>query len=101
MALDLLRGKISRDWSCGIASVPASQQKRPGSKSASELWDEAESARLRRPVKYMSDRGRPARLPPPAPQPEEVSVWKALLPAVVGSAVAGVVLIPLLRPNRR
>jgi len=104
MAHDLLAGKTERDWSCGIASVPASQQNKPKGKSAAELWDEAESARLHRPIKYMSDTKRPRHQPPPAvasptvPEPNSPpSSWTGILPVAIGAGVAGLVLLPFLK----
>lgn len=100
MAHDLLVGTTSRDWSCGIATVPASQQRKSG-KSSAELWDEAESARLHRPVKYMSDKKRPSRLPPPSPPNHEVTWQQALIPVLAGMATTAIVLAPFVASCRK
>lgn len=61
MAYDLLSKKTTnQDWSCG--------------KSAAELWDEAESQRLGKPVHQMAPKRKSTSLtppPPPSPEPSE------------------------------
>lgn len=79
MAHDILLGKIARDWSCG--------------KSAAELWDEAESQRLHRPVHQMSPRHhKTSKLSSPiAPVPEPTTPWGWYLG--LGAGVAGLALL--------
>ena len=79
MAQDLLLGKTTRDWSCG--------------KSAAELWDEAESQRLHRPVHVMAPRHAKAKKIPellmePNSDEQSKTPWGWIFG--IGAAVAGV-----------
>lgn len=87
MAHDIIFGNTGRQWGRGSSC----------GKSSAELWDEAESARLRRPVRYMSN---PAETSPPTPK-DNVTFRQALVPLLVGAGVAGIVVLPFLDARRR
>ena len=95
MAHDVFMGKIDRDWSCGIASLPA-----PKGKSAAELWDEAESQRLGRPVRHMSDAPVESRTLPPTPPAPPEGAGKVLV-GMAAVAGAGMVALAVLSKRRK
>jgi hypothetical protein len=89
MAKDLFFGRTRYSWKRGADC----------GKSAAELWDEAESARLHRPVRYMSNSDHPTDATPPVgPRAEEKS--EPVSPVLVG-AVVGILLAPMLFSERK